>query len=102
MLLDHRLFGVVMVAFLLLLGTALAGGTASPKPPAAPSVDHSALPASAAVRPAQAGDKPHPVLARLVADRDVVAPGGTVRLGVLLEQHEDWHTYWKAPGDIGM
>jgi thiol:disulfide interchange protein/DsbC/DsbD-like thiol-disulfide interchange protein len=81
---------------------AFAGGTASPKPPPPPAVDFSSVPASAAVRPPQAGDKQHPVLARLIADRDVAAPGGTVRVGVVLEQQHGWHTYWRSPGDIGM
>ena len=31
-----------------------------------------------------------------------MAPGGTFRLGVHLEQRENWHTYWKSPGDIGL
>lgn len=84
-----------------LLHPAFASGTASPKPPAPPVVDLSALPASAAVRPPQAGEKPHPVLARLLADVDELRPGDTVRVGVLLEQQKDWHTYWKSPGDVG-
>jgi thiol:disulfide interchange protein len=80
---------------------AWAGGESSPKPPAPPPIDFSGLPAEASVRPKQAGDKPHPVIARLVVDHASVAPGDTLRVGVLLEQDVGWHTYWRSPGDIG-
>ncbi|MEL6350002.1 MAG: protein-disulfide reductase DsbD domain-containing protein, partial [Myxococcota bacterium] len=75
------------------------GGT-SAKHSRRPDVDFSSLPSSAAVRP-EIGDTPHPVLARLIADKQTVAPGDTVRLGVHLEQAEGWHTYWRSPGEIG-
>jgi thiol:disulfide interchange protein len=42
------------------------------------------------------------VVARLVADRQAVAPGETVRVGLHLEQQAGWHTYWKSPGEIGL
>lgn len=86
--------------FALFTTLALASGTATPKPPAPPAVDLSVLPASARVQP-PSGDKPHPVVAHLVADRASVAPGGSVRVGVVLAQQEGWHTYWRSPGDIG-
>ncbi len=69
-------------------------------PEAGVTVDFSGLPAGAEVRKMD-GDKPHPVVARLLSDRDVVAPGGTIRLGVHLEQADEWHTYWRSPGDVG-
>ena len=68
----------------------------------APIVDLSALPATADVRPAGMEDRPHPVRARLLVDRDGVRPGDTLRLGVHLTQDPGWHTYWKSPGDIGL
>jgi thiol:disulfide interchange protein DsbD len=43
-----------------------------------------------------------PVRASLVAESTAVAPGGTVRVGLLLEQDEGWHTYWRNPGDSGL
>ena len=39
--------------------------------------------------------------ASLVADRDSVAPGGTIRVGVRFELDPHWHVYWKNPGDSG-
>lgn len=86
--------------FAFLTAAALASGTATPKPPAPPSVDFSVLPPGARLQP-PSGDKPHPVVAHLLADRDSVAPGGSVRVGVVLEQQPGWHTYWRSPGDIG-
>ncbi len=66
-----------------------------------PKVDFSSLPASASVRKQGADGKPHQVLARLIADRDAIVPGGHLRLGVHLTQDEGWHTYWKSPGEVG-
>jgi thiol:disulfide interchange protein/DsbC/DsbD-like thiol-disulfide interchange protein len=43
----------------------------------------------------------HPVVARMIADRDAVVPGGSLRLGIHLEQAEGWHTYWRSPGEVG-
>ncbi|MFT4979596.1 MAG: thiol:disulfide interchange protein, partial [Myxococcota bacterium] len=83
----------------MLVNTA-SGSHASDDAAVRPEVDFSGLPESAAFRKMD-GDKPHPVLARLVADRDVVRPGDTVRVGVVLEQDEGWHTYWHSPGDVG-
>ena len=69
---------------------------------AVPAADFSGLPASASVQKLDHEGKKHPVHARLVADRDTVAPGETVRLAVHLTQKPGWHTYWKSPGDIGL
>ncbi|RME25130.1 MAG: hypothetical protein D6798_09640, partial [Deltaproteobacteria bacterium] len=82
---------------------ASAGGETTPPPGigAPPEVDFSSLPASAAVRKPGPDGKPHQVLARLIADRDAVVPGGHFRLGVHLTQDEGWHTYWKSPGEVG-
>lgn len=90
----------MLVAWVLVAG-ALASGTATPKPPAPPPVDLTVLPPSARVQPPQAGATPHPVVAHILADRSVVAPGDHLRIGVYLVQQPDWHTYWVSPGDIG-
>ncbi len=84
----------------LLVGTAHASGGSTR--PAEPPVDFSSVPASADVQEAGADEEPHPVRARLLADRTALTPGGTVRLGVHLTPNENWHTYWKSPGDIGL
>jgi DsbC/DsbD-like thiol-disulfide interchange protein len=73
-------------------------GASSPPPPPPPKVDLTALPASASARGPVSNKKPHPVLARLLVDRETLVPGQTARVGVLLEQDEGWHTYWKTPG----
>ena len=39
---------------------------------------------------------------RLVASTDAAVPGQTLKLGLLLEHDEGWHTYWKNPGDSGL
>jgi hypothetical protein len=98
--------GLARVAALFVLcsafgSAAFAGGTATPKPPPPPTIDFSNLPAEASVRPAQGDGKRHPVVARLLVDHESVAPGDTIRVGVLLEQDSGWHTYWRSPGDIG-
>lgn len=92
----------ILIAATLVAAPAFAGGTASPKPPAPPSLDLTVLPASASVQPKNMDDTPHQVHARLMADRDVLRPGDTVRLGVHLTQKHEWHTYWRSPGDIGL
>jgi thiol:disulfide interchange protein DsbD len=90
---------------ILVLGTALpafSSGSASPAPPPPPTVDFASVAKSAAVRPTNADDKPHQVLTRLITDKTSVKPGETFRLGLHLTQDPQWHTYWKAPGDIGL
>lgn len=66
-----------------------------------PVVSFDGLPPAASVQKVDLQGKPHPVHARLLADRDAVAPGGTLRLGVHLAQQEGWHTYWRSPGAVG-
>ena len=44
------------------------------------------------------GEKVH---ARLIAERDAVAPGGTVTVAVELDTRKDWHTYWRNAGEAG-
>lgn len=39
--------------------------------------------------------------ASLVADRESVAPGGTIRVGVRFRLEPEWHVYWRNPGDSG-
>ncbi len=41
------------------------------------------------------------VRAELLVDAARVAPGDSVRIGVLLELEPGWHVYWKHPGDSG-
>ena len=43
-----------------------------------------------------------PVRARLITTSNGVEPGGTVLVGVHLEQDDGWHTYWKNSGDAGL
>lgn len=42
-----------------------------------------------------------PAEAELVSDRESVAPGGTIRVGVRFRLDPHWHVYWKNPGDSG-
>ena len=79
-------------------GTSLYAGELRP----APAVDWSGLPDAAAVQALDVEGKPHPVLARLIADRATVRPGEPFRLGLHLTQAPGWHTYWRSPGDIGL
>jgi thiol:disulfide interchange protein DsbD len=39
---------------------------------------------------------------RLIAERDVVAPGAPFTLAVELQTQPGWHTYWLNPGDAGL
>lgn len=77
-------------------------GDASPKPPPPPEVALEPLPSGASLRPTGLDGKPHQVHARLLLDHDRVTPGGTVRVGLHLQQDKGWHTYWKSPGGIGL
>ncbi len=54
-----------------------------------------AAPAAAAI---DAAPKVH---ARLIAERDAVAPGATVTVALELATRPGWHTYWLNPGDAG-
>ncbi|MCW5731011.1 MAG: thioredoxin family protein [Alphaproteobacteria bacterium] len=38
----------------------------------------------------------------LVAERDAIAPGETMRLALRLRHREHWHSYWLNPGDSGL
>ncbi len=52
--------------------------------------------------PAQAQiDAAPKVQARLVAEQDEVAPGGTVQVALEENIRPGWHTYWRNPGDAG-
>lgn len=59
-----------------------------------------ALCATIAPALAQVDDAPK-VHARLVAERDAVAPGATVTVALELATRPGWHTYWRNPGDAG-
>ena len=39
--------------------------------------------------------------ARLIAESDTVAPGGTVTIAFEQVIRPGWHTYWLNPGDVG-
>ena len=41
------------------------------------------------------------VHARLIAEREAVAPGGTVTVALEQDIRPGWHTYWINPGDAG-
>lgn len=38
----------------------------------------------------------------LVSDRDAVAPGAALQLGLRFRMAPGWHIYWKNPGDAGL
>lgn len=40
--------------------------------------------------------------ARLLTDRDAIAPGAELRVGVLFKMDPHWHIYWKNPGSTGL
>ncbi|HJN76600.1 MAG TPA: protein-disulfide reductase DsbD family protein [Myxococcota bacterium] len=88
---------------LALLATALAAGTTIPAPgtDVLPTIDFDGLPESANVQSLDLEGEPHQVRARLLLDKTAVHAGETVRLGVHLEQKENWHTYWHSPGEVG-
>ncbi len=91
-------------ATLLLFGgsPALAGDNTSAKPPAAPEVSFAKVAKTAVLRPDMGDGKRHPGEARLLLEKDAVAAGGKVRIGIHMLQDAHWHTYWKSPGDIGL
>ncbi|MGY8639961.1 MAG: protein-disulfide reductase DsbD domain-containing protein [Verrucomicrobiales bacterium] len=39
---------------------------------------------------------------RLVSDQNMVIPGGIITVGLFLEHEPTYHTYWKAPGIVGV
>jgi thiol:disulfide interchange protein DsbD len=41
------------------------------------------------------------VKARLIGERNAIAPGGSVWVALELDIREGWHTYWRNPGDSG-
>jgi thiol:disulfide interchange protein/DsbC/DsbD-like thiol-disulfide interchange protein len=69
---------------------------------AAPDVSLDHVTGAAQMRPDNAPGKPHEVHARLLFDQEDVRPGETIRVGLHLQQNENWHTYWKSPGDTGL
>ncbi len=95
-----NLFGAAFVGGM----NVYAAGLSLPPPgwTAPPSVSFESVPESASKRPENQPGKPHQVHARLVVDRTSVEPGGTLRVGLHLDQDTNWHTYWKSPGDIGL
>jgi len=95
---DPRLIAAAMLAST----AAYAGSGASTSPFATPpAIPFDAVPADATGQPLGQGGKPHPVIARLMPS-EVAAPGTTTQVGIHLDQQDEWHTYWKTPGDIGL
>ncbi|WP_185969220.1 protein-disulfide reductase DsbD [Aliiglaciecola sp. M165] len=43
---------------------------------------------------------PH-IQVTLLSEVQALVPGQTITLGVLFEPEQDWHTYWRNPGDSG-
>ncbi len=74
-----------------MVGLLLAAGVAFAAPPQLP-----APPGTFQPKPADL------VGAKLLADVSAVAGGKPFRLGVLLEMAEEWHVYWRNPGDAGL
>jgi thiol:disulfide interchange protein DsbD len=46
-------------------------------------------------------DRAPKVVARLIAERDAVSPGGKLTLALEENIRPGWHTYWSNPGDAG-
>ena len=42
------------------------------------------------------------VEAELIAERTAIEPGKPVQLGLRLKMDNEWHTYWRNPGDTGL
>jgi thiol:disulfide interchange protein/DsbC/DsbD-like thiol-disulfide interchange protein len=56
--------------------------------------------AAATPASAQMDDTPK-VHARLIAEHEAIAPGGTVTVAFEQIIRPGWHTYWRNPGDVG-
>jgi thiol:disulfide interchange protein len=54
------------------------------------------------VSQAQAPVRDGPVEARLVSEQVSIQPGKTFTVAVILSIDQDWHVYWKYPGDSGL
>lgn len=59
-----------------------------------------ALAAFATPAAAQLG-APQKVAVTLIAERDEIAPGGTVAVALQEDIRPGWHTYWRNPGEAG-
>ena len=100
-----RALAALLSVFLLVvpgMAQAATGNTVqAPGIQAPPEMDWVGLSETAAVRPTNELDgEPNHVMARLILDKTRVKPGETVRLGVHLEHDPEWHTYWRAPGEV--
>ena len=42
------------------------------------------------------------VEAELIAERTAIEPGKPVHVGLRLKMDNEWHTYWRNPGDTGL
>lgn len=45
---------------------------------------------------------PAPVTVELIADRDAIVPGESLRVATVLRMAPGWHTYWEYAGDAGV
>jgi thiol:disulfide interchange protein DsbD len=61
-----------------------------------------AIAAFPAVASAQGSAPPRPTTAIAVADAYAVAPGDSVRVGVLFRITPGWHVFWRYPGEVGL
>ncbi len=80
-------------ALLLFSATACAGGTTSAPPPTPPTVDFSAVPDSASIRPVMVASKKHPAHAHLLLGNTKVVAGERAKIVLHLTQDKGWHTY---------
>ncbi|MEC9390766.1 MAG: thioredoxin family protein [Myxococcota bacterium] len=95
---------ITVASLFALTGAVHSAGLSLPPPgwEPPPPVAFDGVPESGSKRPENQPGKPHQVHARLLFDQTSVEPGGTLRVGLHLDQDENWHTYWKSPGDIGL
>ena len=89
---------IVSLGWVGLLGLIAAPHPAAAQEPPAPEV---APEARAAGAWDERAETPR-VTSRLYADAQALAPGQTLRVGVLLEVDPDWHVYWRNSGDAGL
>lgn len=92
---SSPLRALASAAALLLMAPAAWAGSAE-------KVDFSALAPAWSSRPVNTDGSAHQAVARVLLDKTAVQPKDKVRIGLYLEPDEGWHSYWKAPGDIGL
>ena len=48
------------------------------------------------------GNEKSPVSAKLISAQADISPGQEFYVGILLKMEDEWHTYWRNPGDAGL